>query len=1634
MLRTKSLLFLNLLINFSTAEWIEPFFTDLPEYVKMELETFETFTLIKFSMDEELPVPFTMAYLNGYSESTKPVVEFTFSYSHYLGFELFQSNSRWAINITKRQDYENENNQKYGLTMIADSKTVFIDIKINNIFDNKPTIVALDNPCFVDELNEDNYTTDCRFEVTDIDGMVNNTITFKIEGNNNETELFDLVEVERLTQFTNLYALVLKRTLHYEERSIYTFQTIVFDIGGNEFSFYTIVRVNDLPNLPPMWTKIFASAQFNEKQPTDLIFEAKAIDGDTGIDTKICYNLDFEINQDFSNLISINDETGDILVKYIDRDFLKINIFPFNITARKCNEFTSYITSSAVLIVNDINDNAPEISFNDEKNVIRLYEETIEKLFSSRDLIIKDIDLNQNAQYNVYLTPESHAVAFSLVPESGYQEQSFTISVLQPDILDYDRTEDFRDFELMIIATEINEEHSTNKTFRVELINWNDELPSFLQSEYIFEVEETVSVNFLIGNVEAKDDDFGDKIQYYLSDIRINVDLESGQLSTKIDNAFDYEQQQEVIFQVFANDTLQTGKEDEKIHTTSTQVRIIVKDMNDTPPSISLPWKFLSVTENDRFATITDEIYVRDPDTTASLSLIIDWDLSFASGQNVSKSDYVGCVEIETEEISRNELKTTLKVNSSHLIDYEKFQLLFLTITAIDSETVINNNSTNAVLSVTINDENDNTPEFVGNTLTINRSVIEESEADIFIGLIHAIDIDGPGNNEITYSLINKDESTEGWLRINSLTGEISVNASKIIDCDTPRREYLEYIVHLTDGLNENEGEIAIRIIDTNNKSPQILEFNNIVRIYENASDISLTTVLTHDEDRDEPHNLILYTIDTKSNPELQRYFEINENSGELRVKVLDEFNELDRDTEPSTYLVIIDVADNMGIGIHNKNSTSVSVILLDINDNAPQMPETLNFFSPINETFNENDVLVEQFYAHDIDEGFNAEVTYKISLIEPIEIDNGQLLNFVNLFSIENYENKYARIIAGTNFKGFSGKWAITIVATDNGDLGNTGPSLSSNATYEIIINPINYNRPKIIFPENASRLRLDFMSTNIGRQLILLNSSRLSSFEAIDDDAGIYGDVTFNIQSENDDHIYFELVKFSKKQCDLHVVRDIEEKVYTVSLIAIDGGGLISERIYLTLAFIDRNSQPYFENQEWKTSFTENVTGLEEIRFIPHAIDVKNEGLTSDDDLFQIYYFIDETYNEDAKLFNLDSVTGELKLNEQLDREEINHHSIRIIATNLETKPDIRFVTDNALLIVSCEVIDVNDNPPTFIKKYYVAAVSDKDERGLKEIIKLEATDPDLNDIITYHIVKDTMKVSNEKELSSVKDTAFELISSTGVLKLNFTVQSTMTGYFEFEVEARDLVDHTDTADVKISIISDSSRVSFIFDNTTNELENIDQDILLGIFSDAFNADCRFDEIIADSEEPNRAILRVHFEKDYEVIDGQIIKDKTFDNVLYDTLINQLKLKLNLVLKGTRDEFLEEEDSNLNLDLILSILVGVLSVALFTMIVIYILQIKRYLRQIKVLSEKKFEPTAESFHNVKAVPNTNLFSEGKQANPVMMNNIENPYKVDADTKSIISTDSDDFANLNDSKIFDINSSVDKNQPSTFV
>lgn len=284
----------------------------------------------------------------------------------------------------------------------------------------------------------------------------------------------------------------------------------------------------------------------------------------------------------------------------------------------------------------------------------------------------------------------------------------------------------------------------------------------------------------------------------------------------------------------------------------------------------------------------------------------------------------------------------------------------------------------------------------------------------------------------------------------------------------------------------------------------------------------------------------------------------------------------------------------------------------------------------------------------------------------------------------------------------------------------------------------------------------------------------------------------------------------------------------------------------------------------------------------------------MINEEEKYKIYYFIDgkvldyqasdrlliqnllETHRpEDYEFFELDKETRRLTLVKDLDRETVDHHQIRILATNLETYPTRR-VAENSLLIVDISVNDVNDNPPKFQYDAYSVGVSELDNEG-KVLLTLSAFDPDLNDVVSFRLLTDTI-IAAGTNLEEIKATAFRVNNVSGALTLHFRLQSSMRGYFEFKVEARDLADHTDETTIKIYLVAEANRVTFTFLNDLDFVQSVDSKVLAEIFGLAYSAECVIDEMIrtVNSDgvvQVGLTDVRVHFIRNSEALEKSVI-----------------------------------------------------------------------------------------------------------------------------------------------------------------
>lgn len=88
------------------------------------------------------------------------------------------------------------------------------------------------------------------------------------------------------------------------------------------------------------------------------------------------------------------------------------------------------------------------------------------------------------------------------------------------------------------------------------------------------------------------------------------------------------------------------------------------------------------------------------------------------------------------------------------------------------------------------------------------------------------------------------------------------------------------------------------------------------------------------------------------------------------------------------------------------------------------------------------------------------------------------------------------------------------------------------------------------------------------------------------------------------------------------------------------------------------------------------------------------------------------------DEGLFKLDALSHQLTTTKPLDREKQSQYTLIVQATNdcmREPRPVARFdPKDNSLLQVLINVIDVNDNPPKFLKSVFTGGVTTESDFG--------------------------------------------------------------------------------------------------------------------------------------------------------------------------------------------------------------------------------------------------------------------------------------------------------------------------------
>lgn len=100
------------------------------------------------------------------------------------------------------------------------------------------------------------------------------------------------------------------------------------------------------------------------------------------------------------------------------------------------------------------------------------------------------------------------------------------------------------------------------------------------------------------------------------------------------------------------------------------------------------------------------------------------------------------------------------------------------------------------------------------------------------------------------------------------------------------------------------------------------------------------------------------------------------------------------------------------------------------------------------------------------------------------------------DIFEIRNYDGKFCDILVKQLLRGFYGTWLVTIEAYDHGHEWTTQLQLKSEKTYQIEVNPFNYNAPQLVYPLTDKAHRLRYQIRKLRRKFLKIYTNLLLKF----------------------------------------------------------------------------------------------------------------------------------------------------------------------------------------------------------------------------------------------------------------------------------------------------------------------------------------------------------------------------------------------------------------------------------------------------------------------------------------------------------------------------------------------------------
>ncbi|XP_060087564.1 cadherin EGF LAG seven-pass G-type receptor 2 isoform X2 [Heteronotia binoei] len=614
-------------------------------------------------------------------------------------------------------------------------------------------------------------------------------------------------------------------------------------------------------------------------------------------------------------------------------------------------------------------------------------------------------------------------------------------------------------------------------------------------------------------------------------------------------------------------------------------------------------------------------------------------------------------------------------IRTNGLVDREAVESYQLIVEANDQGKDPGPRSTTATIHITVEDDNDNSPQFSEKRYVVQ--IPENVVSNTHILRVNATDRDKGSNALVHYSIMSG--NTRGQFYIDAQTGNIDV----VSQLDYEMNKEYTLRIRAQDGgrppLSNISGLVTIQVLDVNDNAPIFVSTPFQSTVLENVPvGYSVIHIQAIDADSGENARLEYALVDTS--PDFP--FTINNNTGWIVVA-----SELDREAM-DFYNFGVEARDH---GIPPMTSSaSVSITVLDVNDNNPEFTQK-EYAVRLNE---DAAVGTSVLTVSAIDRDVNSVITYQIT--------NG---NTRNRFSITSQSGGGLITLALPLDYKLERQYLLTITASDGTRLD----------TAQVFVNVTDANTHRPVFQSSHYTVNVN-EDRPVGTTVVIIS--------ATDEDTGENARITYFME----DSIPQFKIDMDTGAVTTQMELDYEDQVsYTLAITARDNGiPQKSDTTYLEILVTDVNDNaPQFLRDGYQGSVYEDV---------PAFTSVLQVSATDRDSAMngRVFYTFQGGDDGDGD-FIIESTSGIVRTLRRLDRENVPLYELRAYAVD-KGVPAMRTPVD-----VHITVLDVNDNPPVFERDEFDIFIEENSPIGLV-VARITASDPDegTNAQIMYQIVE--------------------------------------------------------------------------------------------------------------------------------------------------------------------------------------------------------------------------------------------------------------------------------------------------------